>query len=377
MSFHKRLVSTFNSSNTLLNIGETFIGIGEDVARFSSLTIMSSSNVAGTIHLEFSVDGVNWDITKSISTTGVTSHSFTIFSKFVRIRYVNGSAAQTYFRLQTIFHTEKSKPLTQSVNTIIKQNNDVELTRVVNDPYLDIARGYIDGQMYVNVYGRSPFMDTTEQTIWEVDANLVFPTVAEKLRIRAGGNVNDTALGTGARLIYLDGLDQNWNTVIEFLPTNGASASISTQNTFLRLNQCFVLQAGTREGRNIGNVIIENETTNLNMGTIIPEYGRINNSNYTIPAGHVGYLINVNANVEVTSQKFGTIYFNSSNQNIATVAPFAANPRIALNGVQGYIQNQVFSKIGVPEKTDIWFSATSTANNTIIDVGYDIILTKL
>jgi len=59
------------------------------------------ANVAGTLNIDQSPDGQNWDATNTIAVTAATATpvSVEIVCPFARLRYVNGAGAQTTFRL--------------------------------------------------------------------------------------------------------------------------------------------------------------------------------------------------------------------------------------------------------------------------------------
>ena len=54
------LISTINSSTTLLTAGSTFTGVGE-LNGLSDVMINIKTDQNGTFYIEFSVDGTNWD----------------------------------------------------------------------------------------------------------------------------------------------------------------------------------------------------------------------------------------------------------------------------------------------------------------------------
>ena len=56
---------------------------------------------AGTIYIEQSPNGTNWDVVDSFSVTGGAGLGFTVekVCPYARVRYVNGATAQTTFRL--------------------------------------------------------------------------------------------------------------------------------------------------------------------------------------------------------------------------------------------------------------------------------------
>ncbi len=118
------------------------------------------------------------------------------------------------------------------------------------------------------------------------------------LRIKAGGNANDTAAGTGAREIRLTGIDNAGAAITETLATAGASASASTTQQFLRLNSVEVTSSGTYAdgtGSHSGDITIENtagtqdwaivEESHVGYPMSVSEKGC-----YTVPSGKTAYV---------------------------------------------------------------------------------------
>src|SRR4051794_17050593 len=64
------------------------------------------SDQGGTLNIEHSVDGTNWDVNDApITVAGGTGQAFvrTVYGPFLRLRYVNGATPQTVFRLSARF----------------------------------------------------------------------------------------------------------------------------------------------------------------------------------------------------------------------------------------------------------------------------------
>lgn len=60
---------------------------------------------AGTLYIEQSADGTNWDLSESIAVVGGVGQGFSkpIYGSSIRLRYVNGGVAQGAFRLTARF----------------------------------------------------------------------------------------------------------------------------------------------------------------------------------------------------------------------------------------------------------------------------------
>lgn len=136
--------SAQNSTSTILTAGQTFTGIAEDVLGFPGLCVASKSDQAGTLYVDFSPDGTNWDSTLTYSTAASTNevHRLVVTRRYCRIRYTNGGVNQGYFRLQTTFGPFES--LTSGLNSTIQSDADALITR-------SVLVGATDGGMYQNV----------------------------------------------------------------------------------------------------------------------------------------------------------------------------------------------------------------------------------
>lgn len=99
------VVDGANSSSTVLGAAGAFTGRAEDVSIYAAVNVFAFADQAGTLFVEFSVDGTNWDKSNSFAVTASTAsiQSLAPSAQFVRVRYVNGATPQTVFRLQTFY----------------------------------------------------------------------------------------------------------------------------------------------------------------------------------------------------------------------------------------------------------------------------------
>lgn len=99
-------VSTDNSTTSVLGAGASFTGTGEDVSRFRSIVVNVYASHAGTLKVQFSSDGTNWDIEQSrpVAAASGASFVFAVQAQDFRVVYTNGGTLQTAFRLQAIIH---------------------------------------------------------------------------------------------------------------------------------------------------------------------------------------------------------------------------------------------------------------------------------
>jgi len=134
-----------NSSSDALANGATFTGVGYDVSEYGSVVTAVKTDQAGTLYMEFSPDGTNWDSSLSFSVSASVNevHRLSVTRKWFRVRFTNtGGSLQSYFRLQSLAGSQPI--LTSALNSPIQTDADAVLTR-------GILMGQNDAGNYVNV----------------------------------------------------------------------------------------------------------------------------------------------------------------------------------------------------------------------------------
>lgn len=91
----------YKGSTTLLGNAEVFTSSQTSSGTYDTVTGTVYASHAGTLNVEQSSDGTNWDKndSTSVSATTGTSFSVAIVAPYWRLRYVNGATPQTTFRL--------------------------------------------------------------------------------------------------------------------------------------------------------------------------------------------------------------------------------------------------------------------------------------
>ena len=115
------IISTDNSTTSLLIANATFTGTGVACQKYSSITINIESDVdsaAGGVSIQFSSDNSNWVTYNEYTYMNTCNFNKTVIisAAYCRIVYVNGATGQSSFRLQTLFHI--SKPPVNTPQTI-------------------------------------------------------------------------------------------------------------------------------------------------------------------------------------------------------------------------------------------------------------------
>lgn len=384
-TYTKSSVSTLNSTSTPLSGSATFTGDAE-LCEYPYIGIQSFSDVDGTLFLDFSIDGTNWDSTYPVNgnkcSAGVPEViPAAVFGRYFRVRYVNGSDAQSVFRLAT--YKSSVSNFFAALNQPVNLDSPAILTRSTFT-WLDSARGLTNGFTSVKKFGRNPSVGTSYAP---VSLGGIYRTPqsgsATTVRVKAG-NANDAAAGTGARSVTIVGLDENFNEVTETLTTAGASASSNSTTTFTRIYRAFVATSGTyatsAAGSHSAAITIENSAGTEDWITIdatnFPK-GQTECGAYSIPTGKTGYI--KLRDISIDSGKTVDIIFFSRTNIQQTAAPYdAMRAQSVVSGVTGG-SIETFGAVDIPfgpytGPTDIGFMAKVTTGTASVSVEFEIFI---
>ena len=225
--------------------------------------------------------------------------------------------------------------------------------------YLDVARDAISNSKIVHKFGANFDIDqgTDPESVW------------------TGGGVYPWASLSSAQTIYclstsasdtttltVEGLDANYDEISETVTLTGLTA-VTTTNQFLRVFRM------TYDATNVGD--IEARVTSAS-GTIVAQidagYAQTLMSVYTIPAGHTGYLVALDATIDGTKTCQMLMYHR------LTGKPF----RIAhIAETEGHYRYDFTAPLTVPEKTDIDIRIDNVSGNDArVTANFDIVLIR-
>lgn len=250
----------------------------------------------------------------------------------------------------------------------------VNAVGVLREEVMNIPLGRVTGTSSEHKFGANAAVgNAAREDIWSVGGVYPWPTAAETVRIKVGGNAADTAAGDGARSVIVIGLDENFDIAQETIVTAGASASSATTTTFFRVYRVFVETSGTYTEANTGIVTIENTTSTDVLAEIQAGYGQSQMTQYTVAK-------DMKALLYLPSVTIGSNQLSNTRmcqrQNIDTVAaPFA--PRRVLFEVDAFVGSRTFLDafpIVIPEKTDIWADGLAAAASASINFSYSLLL---
>lgn len=238
---------------------------------------------------------------------------------------------------------------------------------------LQVARGQIAQHQSVVVFGYNSDVDTSIETVWPYGGILTFPSAALQMKV-SSDSANDTAAGTGARTVYIEGLDVNHAVISETVTLNGQTAVLTTQS-FLHVNNFYVATAGSGKSA-AGSIYIGTGTVTAGVpatvyDVILLDYNARITGSYTVPAGYTAYLeqgLFSAGQVSGSNAVTGRLVTRGEDDIRRTAAIVTLN-----NGAADYSFEY---PVSIPEKTTIEAQAVGAAVNNACSSMFILVLVK-
>lgn len=220
---------------------------------------------------------------------------------------------------------------------------------------LNVSRGKVRGAFHIIKFGENLDVDGELETVWDVGGLYTYLTSAGVLTVTSNDG-DDSASGTGARTVTVEGLDADYNQVSETLTVGGGAGSVE----FYRVFRAFVASSGST-GTNEGTITVAQGATTLaqirTVGTPTSTgLGQTFMSIYTVPAGYTGFIYQFDVS---TAKSDGNIFLvkrgHTDNGTWRSQDIIHAN----VNSIE---RNYKFP-LKIEEKNDIEVRAVSTTNN--------------
>ena len=368
------------STTSLLGIAGVYSSGVLSLVGYTQVQTMVTADVDGTISVEFLADSAGTDVVRTITipftaANGSQMYAAPAFTPYVRYTYTNGAAAQTDFYFDTKFTIQAVSAQILSKRGFVATGMSAALVRNASSPDVDRNLGITGGQRAQRKFGINESVSGGSFEYVTPSGSYTFPTTAETFRIKAGGNANDTAAGTGARTVELTFLDSSWNEVTETLTTAGASASAATSVTGYRIIRARVKTSGTYGGSNIGKIIIENTTALQAVAEVPIERGTTEQVIYTVPAGFTAYITDVF--VSVGSSDSATVEIWHRNDSDIFSAPFGGQHKEwGVSDFSGATKFKFDTFLKFEEKSDIYALAkrVTGSGSAIVALDFEFIL---
>ncbi len=351
-------------------------GAGENLSMFHNEVYIASATTCDVL----GANGLAVQITGTVTITSLGTGPN-------RIQFVRFAGALTLtHNAASLILPAANNILTAAGDTMIVISDESSNARVVNyqradgtalsmpDYYLEIAKGNVAGHSLIHKFGRNAAVASGS---WELVSLLSgatsFLSAATTVRVKAGGHINDTAGGSAAQGVTIEGLDETGAFATETVATAGASASTSTTTTFIRVFRAYVSTVGTYGGSNTTAVTIE-KTAGGDLIQIAVLMGQTEYAAYTIPLGKTGYLTSIV--VQADTNKTTDFRLIERRDILDTSDPMSpARLKFFWDGVLGGATLKPKSPIlTLPALTDIWVEASGSGAMTEASADFEIIL---
>lgn len=238
---------------------------------------------------------------------------------------------------------------------------------------LQVARGQIQGHTAVSVFGYNPDVDTSEETVWPDGGTIPHPTTASVLSI-SSSSANDTSAGTGARTVYVEGLDGDYNVVSETVILNGQTA-VSTVEEYLYVNAFYVITAGSG-GQNAGNINAGTGTVTAGVPAVLYDiiaagYNNRTTGHYCVPAGYTAYMVE---GLFSSGQASGTTSVTGFLKQHGPDGILRVGSVATVNNSAAVFMFEM--PYAVPEKNCIGATAIGAAANNAVSSFFNLVLIK-
>jgi len=365
-TFSNTLVSIANSSTTPLNASIAFTGTAEDVSLYPSITVACKTDQEGTLVVQLSPDGTNWDssLTFDISASVNEVHRITVTRKYFRIVLTNTSITnQTYLRLQTLFGNQQT--LTSSLNALIQSDQDSIVTRPL-DFNLMVAEGLYQDRQNTIKDGINFDVDTgtvPEDITNEGGVYAGFPTGA----VEAGEII---VAGADTGTVYYSYLENPTSTNYIFGSKAIAGAgTYSLGHNIWRSNFAYFVSTNPA-AFNVGAITLRNTITIANIFWKIDiGFSQTYCAAYTVPYGSSVYIDRFTGNMRgsTSGSTEGYIWYRESGGSPRLRFPFELQFGTLYFDDIDYL-------VKIPERVDFIPRITfASANNTVVKFSYRLL----
>jgi hypothetical protein len=239
---------------------------------------------------------------------------------------------------------------------------------------LQVSRGQVAWHSVVHVFGYNPDVDSAaEETVWTAGGILGHPASPTIMTVSSTSN-NDTSDGTGARTIFILGVNGTGGYTSEVVTLNGQTA-VNTVHAYDSIERVTVLTVGSG-GVNAGDINIGTGTVTSGVPATI--YGQVyvgeNNSlmgHWTCPAGHTGYMISgsLSSSTETGANYItGRLKLRGADEVIRTAA--------IVTMANSYANFDFDYPIKINAGECVTATVKSTANNEVVSSYFQILLVK-
>lgn len=221
---------------------------------------------------------------------------------------------------------------------------------------------------HLNLVGYQPSGSTTASTVWfNGSTSYVQLTSGTALEV-VSSSANDTAAGTGARTVKIEGLDGNYVPFAETVTLAGATPVALSATSVIAINKFFVVTAGSGLA-NAGNIdvrTVSGSTIKSRIQILAEAINFAQDFVYTVPDAMYGLLKRIQVYSRTNTGDFWA-YLKLTNSSGVSYVRAVGQASLAVTGFNpGYILMDFGTGIYVGKKTLITLVSDVSAGTPLI-----------
>jgi hypothetical protein len=361
------VTSQGNSTIISLASGTTFTGTSE-YNTFQDVMVVVKTDQPGTLYLDFSIDGINWDSTITFNYhVGEINppHIFVKGPRYFRTRFTNTSSSpQSFFRLGVFYGTFQK--LTTAIDGRLPQNFDALAVRPTKFEY-EVALGNREGTATWNQWGYNDDIDIGTETVWSV-GGIFSPLTTDNTLSIVSTSTNDTSGGTGARSIIVYGIDANRDEQTEVVTLNGTTPVVTT-STWLGINRLAIYVSGSG-ATNAGTINVTAVTAGTVQGQIPIGLGASQSAIFFVSADHQMLLDWMLLNINKTGGSSPIVTIKMFVHSFVSNSRYEVFRHTVDTAVENTVELKPSQPFQVGENSVITLEATTNVNNTTVSLRF-------
>ena len=241
------------------------------------------------------------------------------------------------------------------------------------DTHEALVFSLVTGFTSYSKFGYNPTIDNSAtEDIWSVGGTRVWLSTATALEILSSSGSDDVG-SSGATKVTIQGLDNNWDLAEATVSMDGATP-VALPGTWFRINRMFVAEVGTYAGNNVGNITLRIPGPGATQAFIAATVGQTEQTHFSCPRNTVACLQTVYISTDSTKVIDATVWQNANISDVTTPFGCAKRKVFGVTGLQGSMNHVYDAHPVLTGPCDIWWSATSHANGTEVEAGFDLLL---
>lgn len=206
---------------------------------------------------------------------------------------------------------------------------------------------------FQNIIGYNPSVSTTASTVWSGGATSYVQLTSGTALEVVSASANDTAAGTGARTVRVDGVDSSYLPFSETVTLNGATPVALTNTSVIAINKTTVITAGsglTNAGK-IDVRAVSGGAVKSSIQALAESQGESADFVFTIPASTYGMLRKIQVYARSNTGDIWVYLKTQSSTGISLIKCVGQHSLDVTGFSSGEIVIDLGTGLNIPQKT--------------------------